>query len=122
MKALYDATVEIGVDQQVMTFTESDFSRTLQPNGSASVGTDHAWGSHQMIMGGGVKGGDLYGKFPTLALTGPDDANNRGVWVPTTSLEQYGAALATWFGVTADQLTQVFPNLPNFKTPPPSFI
>jgi uncharacterized protein (DUF1501 family) len=121
MKALYDATVEMGVDRQVMTFTESDFSRTLQPNGSASVGTDHAWGSHQMIMGGGVKGGDLYGQFPTLALTGPDDANNRGVWVPTTSLDQYGAALATWFGVAPEQLSQVFPNLPNFKTPPPAF-
>jgi uncharacterized protein (DUF1501 family) len=122
MKALYDATVEMGVDQQVLTFTESDFSRTLQPNGSASVGTDHAWGSHQMIMGGGVKGGDLYGKFPTLALTGPDDANNRGVWVPTTSLDQYGATLAAWLGVTPDQMTQVFPNLVNFKTPPPAFV
>lgn len=122
MKALYDATVEMGVDQQVMTFTESDFSRTLQPNGSASVGTDHAWGSHQLVMGGGVKGGDLYGQFPTLALAGPDDANNRGVWVPTTSLEQYGAALATWFGVAPDQLSQVFPNLPNFKTPPPAIV
>jgi uncharacterized protein (DUF1501 family) len=105
-----------------MTFTESDFSRTLQPNGSASVGTDHAWGSHQMIMGGGVKGGDLYGQFPTLALAGPDDANNRGVWVPTTSLEQYGASLASWFGVAPDQLGQVFPNLPNFKTPPPAIV
>ena len=57
-------------------------------------------------------------KFPTLALAGPDDANKRGVWVPTTSVEQYGASLATWFGLTPDQLTQVFPNLPNFKTPP----
>lgn len=122
MKALYDATVEMGVDQQVLTFTESDFSRTLQPNGSSSVGTDHAWGSHQMIMGGAVKGGDLYGKFPTLALTGPDDANNRGVWVPTTSLDQYGATLATWFGVTPDQLGQVFPNLANFSTPRPAFV
>jgi uncharacterized protein (DUF1501 family) len=122
MKALYGATIEMGVDRQVMTFTESDFSRTLQPNGSAVVGTDHAWGSHQMIMGGGVKGGDLYGQFPTLALTGPDDANNRGVWVPTTSLDQYGAALATWFGVTPDQLNQVFPNLANFKTPLPAFV
>jgi uncharacterized protein (DUF1501 family) len=122
MKALYDATVEMGVDQEVMTFTESDFSRTLQPNGSASVGTDHAWGSHQLIMGGSVKGGDLYGQFPTLALAGPDDANNRGVWVPTTSLEQYGAALAIWFGVAPDQLSQVFPNLPNFKTPPPAIV
>jgi uncharacterized protein (DUF1501 family) len=122
MRALYDATVEMGVVSNVLTFTESDFSRTLQPNGSASVGTDHAWGSHQMIMGGGVRGGDLYGQFPTLALTGPDDVSGRGVWLPTTSLDQYGATLATWFGVTSDQLTQVFPNLSNFKTPLPKFV
>jgi uncharacterized protein (DUF1501 family) len=122
LKALYAATQEMGVDQQVMTFTESDFGRTLQPNGGATFGTDHAWGSHHFIMGGGVKGGDLYGTFPTQALTGPDDANTRGVWIPTTSLDQYGATLASWFGVNAAGLGQVFPNLANFATPPPAFV
>jgi uncharacterized protein (DUF1501 family) len=122
LKALYSATQEMGVDRQVMTFTESDFGRTFQPSGGATLGTDHAWGSHHFIMGGGVKGGDLYGTFPTLAQTGPDDANNRGVWIPTTSLDQYGAALATWFGVDAANLTRVFPNLTNFTTPGPVFV
>jgi len=122
MKALYAATQEMGVDQQVMTFTESDFGRTLQPSGGSTLGTDHAWGSHHFVMGGGVKGGDLYGTFPTLAITGPDDANNRGVWIPTTSLDQYGATLASWFGVDAASMPQVFPNLTNFTTPGPAFV
>jgi uncharacterized protein (DUF1501 family) len=122
LKALYSSTQEMGVDRQVMTFTESDFGRTFQPSGGATLGSDHAWGSHHFIMGGGVKGGDLYGTFPTLAMTGPDDANNRGVWIPTTPLDQYGATLASWFGVDAASLGQVFPNLTNFKTPLPAFV
>jgi uncharacterized protein (DUF1501 family) len=122
MNALYSATQEMGVDQQVITFTESDFGRTFQPSGGSSLGTDHAWGSHHFIMGGGVKGGDLYGTFPTLAMTGPDDANNRGVWIPTTSLDQYGATLASWFGVDVANLPQVFPNLTNFTAAGPQFV
>jgi uncharacterized protein (DUF1501 family) len=122
MKALYDATVEMGTADQVVTFTESDFGRTLQPSGGATLGTDHAWGSHHFVMGGAVKGGDIYGTFPTLELSGPDDANNRGVWIPTTSLDQYGGALATWFGVDSSKLGSVFPNLVNFKSPLPAFL
>jgi uncharacterized protein (DUF1501 family) len=122
MNAFYEATVEMGVSQNVVTFTESDFGRTLQPSGGATLGTDHAWGSHHFIMGDAVKGGDVYGTFPTLALSGPDDANNRGVWIPTTSLDQYGAALATWFGVDAAKLGTVFPNLSNFNTAAPQFL
>jgi uncharacterized protein (DUF1501 family) len=67
-------------------------------------------------MGGAVKGGDVYGTFPTLALGGPDDANNRGVLIPTSSLDQYGATMAKWFGVSAAAMPQVFPNLANFAT------
>jgi uncharacterized protein (DUF1501 family) len=122
MKALYDATVEMGTADQVVTFTESDFGRTLQPSGGATLGTDHAWGSHHFVMGGAVKGGDIYGTFPTLELSGPDDANNRGVWIPTTSLDQYGGSLATWFGVDSSKLGSVFPNLANFKSPLPAFL
>jgi len=122
MKALYDSTVEMGIADQVVTFTESDFGRTLQPSGGATLGTDHAWGSHHFVMGGAVKGGDIYGTFPTLELSGPDDANNRGVWIPTTSLDQYGGSLATWFGVDASKLGTVFPNLVNFKNSLPAFL
>ena len=122
MQAFHDSTVEMGTADQVVTFTESDFGRTLQPSGGASLGTDHAWGSHNFVMGGAVKGGDIYGTFPTLELSGPDDANNRGVWIPTTSLDQYGASLAAWFGVDASKLGEVFPNLANFTTPPPAFL
>lgn len=122
MRAFYDATVEMGVSGNVVTFTESDFGRTLQPSGGATLGSDHAWGSHHLIVGDAVKGGDLYGKFPTLALSGPDDANNRGVWIPTTSLEQYGSTLARWFGVPDERLGQVFPNLKNFSGAGPAFL
>ena len=114
LRAFYDATVELGVDQQVTTFTESEFGRTCQP--SSGAGSDHAWGSHHLVIGGAVKGGDVFGKFPLLALGGPDDAGTRGVWIPTTSLDQYGATLASWFGVGAANLPAVFPNLGNFAS------
>jgi uncharacterized protein (DUF1501 family) len=115
LHTFYNATIEMGVGQEVVTFTESDFGRTLQPSGGATLGTDHAWGSHHFIMGDAVKGGDIYGTFPTQALKGPDDANNRGVWIPTTSIDQYGATLANWFGVDPAKLATVFPNLTNFQ-------
>ncbi len=110
--AFYAATLELGVDQQVTTFTESEFARTCQP--SSGGGSDHGWGGHHLVIGGAVAGGDMYGQFPTIALNGPDDANSRGVWVPTTALDQYGATLASWFGVGAAGLPSVFPNLANF--------
>lgn len=124
MNAFYTATQEMGVDNNVVTFTESDFSRTFQPSGGATLGTDHAWGSHHFIMGSAVKGGTICGTFPTQALASasPDDANTRGVWIPTTSLDQYGAKLAAWFGANPSQLSTVFPNLPNFTTALPAFL
>ena len=114
LNALYNATVEMGVDQSVTAFTNSEFGRTLQP--SSGGGTDHAWGSHAMIVGGAVHGGALYGTYPSLALGGPDDANTRGTLIPTTSVEQYGATLAKWFGVPAASVPQVFPTVGNFAT------
>lgn len=118
MGAFYNATLELSVEPQVTTFTLSEFGRTLQP--SSGFGSDHAWGNHQIVMGGAVHGTDIYGVFPTLALGGPDDVNNlgssaRGRWLPTSSLDQYAATLATWFGVSPGaDLAYVFPDLQNF--------
>jgi len=114
MSAFYQATQELGVANQVTTFTLSEFSRTLQPG--TNGGTDHAWGNHQLVLGGAVKGNTLYGNFPTLALGGPDDAGNNGRWIPTTALDQYAATMASWFGVSNANLPTIFPNLANFPT------
>ena len=105
------------VTQEVTAFTLSDFGRTLQPSGSgAGVGSDHGWGNHHLVMGGGVRGGEFYGSFPTLALGGPDDADSRGRWIPTTSVEQYAATLAAWYGLPASDFPAVFPLLDRFPT------
>src|SRR5216684_4395724 len=118
--AFYQATAEIGAASQVTTFTLSDFSRTYAPDSTS--GSDHAWGGHHLIMGGAVHGGDFYGKFPTLALAGPDDATDEGRWIPTTSLDQYAGTLANWFGVPTADLPTIFPNLANFSTPVLNFV
>ncbi len=110
--AFNQAIQEIGVPNQVTTFTESEFGRTLQLNSTG--GTDHGWGSHQIVMGGALKAADIYGTFPNLLLNGPDDITGRGVWVPSTSLDQYGATLAAWFGVPAASMPSVFTNLSSF--------
>ena len=127
MKAFYDATIELGVANNVTTFTLSDFGRTLQPAGSgAQAGSDHAWGNHHFIMGGSVIGGRFYGTYPTLALGGPNDtesgSNPRGRWIPTTSVEQYAATLATWYGLAQVDLSAVFPLIGRFATPTLPFL
>ena len=115
--AAFDAaTIELGVGNNVVTFTHSEFSRTLQAAGDNGDGTDHAWGGHSLILGGAVHGGDLYGTFPQLVLGGPDDASDEGRWVPTTSVDQYAATIAYWLGVSDTDLDTVLPNLQNFTT------
>jgi uncharacterized protein (DUF1501 family) len=98
----------------VTTFTASDFSRTFTTNGD---GTDHAWGSHQFVMGGAVNGGSVYGQFPTVgvdqgAFVNPDMSGN--VFIPTMSVDQYAGTIGRWFGLSDTQLNSIFPNLPNF--------
>lgn len=121
LKAFFDATVELGVQDKVTTFTMSDFGRTLQPSGTGpQVGSDHGWGNHQLILGGSVLGHALFGTYPTLALGGPNDTDGgtspRGRWIPTTSVEQYAATLATWYGLSTADLSAVFPLIGRFPT------
>ena len=120
LKAFYEATVALGLSDKVTTFTMSDFSRTFVTN--STFGTDHAWGAHHLVLGGAVRGGDFYGKFPTLVVRGPDDAGNNGAWIPTTSVDQIGATLATWLGVSSGDLDYIFPNLDRFATADLGFV
>ena len=104
---------EINKEQEVTTFTISDFARTLTSNGD---GTDHAWGGHTIVMGGDVKGGRIYGDYPSLELQNPLDLGN-GIMIPTTSADQYFAELALWFGVSRSDAMDIFPYLHNFYNP-----
>ncbi|RRA47785.1 DUF1501 domain-containing protein [Acidipila sp. EB88] len=105
---------EMGLYNDVTLFTASDFSRTLQMNSAG--GSDHAWGGHHFVVGGAVKGGKVYGTFPSLTLNGADDIDGTGRFVPTTALSQYTATLASWFGVPSSQLGAMLPGLSNFST------
>ena len=112
VSAFYTATQELAVDSQVTTFTASEFGRTLSPNGND--GSDHAWGNHHFIIGSQVNGGAMYGAFPSLAFGSQNDTNTRGTLIPTTAVDQYGATLASWFGVPRSSLATIFPNSVNF--------
>jgi uncharacterized protein (DUF1501 family) len=127
-RSFYDEMGAQNAQNDVTMFTLSDFGRTFNPAGSGgTVGSDHAWGNHLFVIGGSVLGGDFYGvnsangtPFPTLTFNGPDDAdsgtNARGRWIPTTSVDQYAATLARWFGLPENQMASVFPNIGNFST------
>jgi uncharacterized protein (DUF1501 family) len=122
INAFFSATVELGLQDKVTLFTMSDFSRTMQPSGTgaAQVGSDHAWGNHQFIVGGAVQGHTLYGAYPNITPGGPDDTDGggspRGRWIPTTSIEQYAATLASWYGLSSADLTAVFPLIGHFSS------
>jgi uncharacterized protein (DUF1501 family) len=117
MTAFYDATVELGVADKVTAFTASDFGRTLSSNGD---GSDHGWGGHHLMVGGAVKGKAFYGKAPPVSNTNnTGDPNDQwhvgqGRLLPSTSVDQYAATLASWFGVSNSELASVLPNLSHF--------
>ena len=124
LKAFSDTLKALAVDDMVVTMTHSDFSRTLTPmkdnkDDRVSAGSDHAWGAHQIVMGGAVKGGRLYGTYPSLKLNADLDigVDGCGRWIPTTSVEQYQAVATSWLGVNAGELNAIFPNLNRFEDP-----
>lgn len=118
MYAFQRAMEQLGLSQQVTSFTASDFGRTFPSNGQ---GSDHGWGSHHLILGGAVNGQRTYGQFPDLAVNGPSDTST-GRWIPTTAIDQYFATLATWFGVDSSNLATVFPNVGRFASSNLGFI
>jgi len=102
----------LGVRDDVTAFTTSDFGRTLTINGD---GSDHGWGGHYLVMGGAVNGGRLYGDWPNYAVGSEDDIGNEGRVIPSLSLNEYGAALGGWMGLSNSDLLDVFPDLANFN-------
>jgi uncharacterized protein (DUF1501 family) len=118
MYAFQRAMEQLGLSDQVTSFTASDFGRTFPSNGQ---GSDHGWGSHHLILGGAVNGQRTYGQFPVLTVNGPNDTST-GRWIPTTAIDQYFSTLATWFGVSNSNLATVFPNIGRFASPNLGFI
>ena len=116
MNAFYTALGELGVSPDVTTFTLSEFGRTFQNSGN---GTDHAWGSFHFIMGDAVRGGDFYGRYPSIVVGGWQDVDTgtgaRGRFLPTTSVDQYAATLAGWFGLDSAAIQAALPNIVNFS-------
>jgi uncharacterized protein (DUF1501 family) len=112
ISAFYAATKELNIQNNVTTFTASDFNRTFTSNGA---GSDHGWGGHHIVVGGGVQGGKLFGSFPDQTVRGIQDSGGQGNWIPTTSTEAYAATLGRWFGADDTTLKQVFPRLAEFN-------
>jgi uncharacterized protein (DUF1501 family) len=105
LSAFRQAMVSVGLDQRVTTFTDSEFGRTLTPN--AAHGSDSGWGNHHLVLGGAIKGGEVYGQFPDM--TGPRESD--GATIPTTTREQYHGTLASWLGLPGGEVTSLFPSL-----------
>ena len=110
------------LEQAIAETQRRAYEKDLHPGSAlidASAGSDHAWGGHAFVVGGGVQGGDIFGRMPDLTLGGPDDVddgNARGRFIPTLAVDQYAATLAKWFGVSDSALDTVFPNLRRFAT------
>jgi uncharacterized protein (DUF1501 family) len=119
MAAFYAATERMGIADKVVTFTGSDFGRTLKSNGS---GSDHGWGSHHFVMGGSVNGGNIYGDFPSLDINGVNAVEAQGQLLPNRSVDEYAATLARWFGVANSDIPLVIPNIGRFASPDMGFM
>ena len=119
MKQLAEVTshptmqIDSTLESRVTAFSASDFGRTFKTNGQ---GSDHGWGAHHVVMGGAVRGGRTYGRFPVLQINGPDDTNT-GRWIPSKSVDEYSATLAKWFGVSQTYMNTIFPNIGRFASP-----
>jgi uncharacterized protein (DUF1501 family) len=121
MSAFFAATMELGVSNQVTTFTFSEFGRTIRSNGD---GSDHGWGNHYLVMGGAVQGGRFFGTYPPVQVGDPTldfplfsvQGNFRGAFVPTVSMDQYGNTLARWLGLPDADADDVFPNINRFPS------
>lgn len=113
LSSFQQSLAELNVEDQVTTFSASDFGRTLTVNGD---GSDHGWGGHYLVMGGAVSGGQLIGNWPSYSIGGADDGGDKGRIIPQMSINQYGAALASWMGLSDSDVMDVFPDLANFDT------
>ncbi len=118
LAAFQRAMVNLGMADSVTAFTQADFGRTFAPN--LTNGTDHAWGSHQLVLGGAVKGGATYGTYPELVLGGKDDVGVddwelHGRWIPTSSVDQYASTMLSWFGASTSQVDMILPSLSHFS-------
>ena len=118
MAAFYQAMKNIGMSDEVTLFTQSDFGRNFKPN--STRGTDHAWGNNHLVMGGAVRGGTTYGRYPELVLGGADDIGEaewerQGRWIPTLGVDQYASTLLQWFGAAEPHLSTILPNLYHFS-------
>jgi uncharacterized protein (DUF1501 family) len=104
---------EMGLEKSVLVTTHSDFNRTYTSN--VTSGSDHAWGNHQLILGGGIRGGRIIGTVPEPELNGNLDYNGYGTWIPDLSVTQMAASIGSWMGLSSDQVAGVFPDLSNFS-------
>ena len=123
--AFQRAMEQLGVANNVTAFTASDFGRTFKTNSIYNVaGSDHGWGSHHIVVGGAVRGQRTYGSFPVLQTYGPDSVptSNEARWIPKVSVDEYSATLAKWFGVSAGNMSTIFPNIGRFASPDLGFM
>jgi uncharacterized protein (DUF1501 family) len=113
LAAFYNAMKALGLQDNVTAFTMSDFGRVFK--GNASNGTDHAWGSNHLVIGGALANGKVHGRYPDLTFGGPEDTSNDGRWIPSIATEEYVGAIARWYGVSAADLPYIFPNWANWN-------